>query len=305
MSFITPLKQCILIVFVLTFAFKSSSQESYFKWEGRILSKNGKAIEFAHIQINSDGKYLLFMSDANGFVNIMNSAISPTDSVIVSCIGFLTKKMTASSLFSSDSIILTGIHYKIGEVVVKPKKCKTVTIGNKKRRPIGHTQISYNTQSALKISSHNINGQILSVQIYMYNKSETEWKYRPFRLRLYEGGEGIGKELLKNEIIASLQSDDSNWVTINLAPFKIDMPSKGVIVSVEALSAEYYIRYGYIESVISKNGLVNSISVGWTFDGIRGGKGIESWRYSEYNGWHQRNSKNNFLYKINIEVCEE
>ena len=139
----------------------------------------------------------------------------------------------------------------------------------------------------------------------MYNKSETEWKYRPFRFRLYEGGEGIGKELLKNEIIAYLQPDDNNWVTINLSPFNIDMPSNGVVVSVEALSAEYYINHGYIETVISKNGLVNSISVGWTFDGIRGGKGIESWRYSEYNGWHQRNSKNNFLYKINIEVCEE
>ncbi|MDD2279518.1 MAG: hypothetical protein PHD06_12450 [Bacteroidales bacterium] len=299
------LKFCISTVFVLTFSIQSTSQEAYVSWNGRIVSEENLSIEFVHIQINANNRHFLFMSDDNGVVNILYNNSSPSDTAIISCVGYETKKIAVSSLASINSIILSKRYYEIGEVVVTPRKCKTVTIGNKKKKPIGHSQMYFNTQSALNILNPGICGKIKSVSIYMYNRYEKAWKYRPFRLRLYEGGDSIGNELIKNEIIANLPSDKKNWVTINIAPFNISLPSSGIVVSVEALSAEYYFRNGYIESVISKNGLVNSISVGWTFDGIRGSKGIESWRYSEYNGWHQRNSKNNFLYKINIEVCEE
>lgn len=281
-------------------------QEQFFSWEGSIKDEIGKRIEYAHIQLNSEHRHYLFMSNEAGDVKIQYSNPKYSDSLIISCIGYTTLQMAISELKEKNYIVIKEASYQINEVTIKPGKCKLITLGNKKNIPIGSSQVSFNAQNALFVQNQYINGKIVSINIYMHNgHKEKNWEHRPFRLQLYDGHPIGGKKLINNEIIVSLPANEKNWVTINLSDFNISMPTNGVTISVEALSKDFYLNNGYIDTVITESGIINSIAVGWTFDGIRGSKGIESWRYSEYNGWHQRNSKNNFLYKINIEVCEE
>ncbi len=279
--------------------------QSFFCWEGTIQEVNGKGVEFAHIQINTIGKHYLFMSNEVGNVKIQYSNSQPSDSLIISCIGYVDMKMSVNTLKEKNNIILENAVYQIGEVIIKPRKCKIVTLGNKKSINIGSAQIPFNGQRALYIQNPSIDGKIVSVKIHMTDGYKVKGsKHRPFRLRLYEGHPMDGKELLDNEIIASLPASKRNWVTINLSQFNLNMPANGITVSVEALSVNFYINHGYIDNVFLKSGVTYFIAVGWSFDGLYGSKGVESWNFLEYKGWYQPQTTNNFLYKINIEVCD-
>jgi hypothetical protein len=298
-------KVLILICFTFYASSQSYPQDTRFNWQGHVVSEDGKPIEFAHIQINAKGKYYLFMSDENGYVDIKYSNASASDSILISCIGFGTRRMLASSLITSHTITLTKTHYTIGEVVVKPQKCKVKTIGNKKRKPIGHSHIGYNSVYALHIVDPKVKGKIEAVKVYMHDMYDKTWKYRPFRLRLFEGDKIFEKELVHEEIIASLPSDGKNWVTVNLSQFNIDIPDNGITVAVEALSADYYLQHGYIESIISDDFLVNSFAIGWTVDLFN--NSLVSYSFRARGSSLPREEKlktNNYMFQILVKTCK-
>lgn len=129
-------KISILIVLAFCASSQSYPQDTQFNWQGHVISEDNEPIKFAHIQVNAQGKYYLFMSNEDGYVDIRYSNASASDSIFISCIGFTTKRIHTSSLTAKHTITLIETHYTIGEVVVKPQKCKVKTIGNKKRTPI-------------------------------------------------------------------------------------------------------------------------------------------------------------------------
>ncbi|MBE9468874.1 MAG: hypothetical protein IMY72_11240 [Bacteroidetes bacterium] len=240
------------------------------------------------------------MTDKTGMVEIQYPNFSKSDSIIFSCIGYKLKIAPCIYLKKNEEFILKPEIYKIKEVVIKPKNVKTVKLGNRNIFTIQSAQVGFNYQKALYIPNKGIKGKISSVRIYMHDFWENNWKFRPFRLRLYEGGYPFVNEITKETIIASLEPKRNHWVEIDLSNFNFDFPENGILVAVQALSAKYYKEYAYIKHDIVKQRL-NSLSVGFTLT-KKSSLDIQSWdHYSQEQGWI-KNSDFNPYYLIQIEV---
>lgn len=281
------------------------AQNNIFSWEGTILDANDEGIPLVHIQVNGSSRHYLFVADEKGYASIRYSSPSLSDSVIISSIGYATIKLHINELKGLSSVGLQSLSYELNGVEVKPQKPKMVTLGNKKSMPIGYAQVGFESQNVLYVPNPGLRGTIMSVNIYMSDISRTaEWRYRPFRLRLYEGSPIGEKELIEEEIVAVLPKGKDNWVTINLSHLNIYLPEKGIGIAVEALPFQYYLEQGYIDKEVTEEGQVNSIAVGWSFDGIYGNRHLESWTFYKYRGWEMTTTKNNYLYRISIKLIK-
>lgn len=282
------------------------AQKDSFAWSGLVLSQNHTPLEFAHVQVISKGKHFIFMTDHKGYVNIRYENYSDTDSLMVSSMGFETKRVLCKSIVESDHIMLASKVYELNEVIIKPGK--RITLGNPARSSFRSGQISFNSIGALYIPFDGTKGQIMKVRIYMHDFSQRDWKYRPFRLRLFDGESVVGNELISDTIIAKLGPKSSHWVEIDISHFNVEMPESGVFVAVQGLSKEYYLQNGYIESATIREGKsmrVNSFSIGITKDN-RSGQDIRSWHYlSSRYGWFQRTFGNNLYYYYMIQIILE
>lgn len=253
----------ILIALFLSLA--CNAQNKDYTWKGKVGSKENNEIKFAHIQVQADGHYYLFMTNDDGYVEIIYPNFNITDSVLVSSIGYKTKKISCSDLKQKELIILESEIYQIKEAIITPKKYKVKKLGNKNIFTIRSDQIDFNQQHALYIPNRGIEGKVTSVRVYMHDFSEKEWKYRPFRLRLFEGDFPFEKEIIEDKIIASLETKVGHWVEIDLSNFNIDFPQNGILVAIEALPYDYYKRHNYIEHRVVR-GRINSFSIGFTAD---------------------------------------
>ncbi len=252
-----------------------NAQNTKYIWMGKIKSEDKKTVEFANIQVIAKGKYYLFMSDNNGNVEVTYPEYHTSDSVIISRIGYKTKKISCSELKHKEVLIIETETYKIDEVIVKPAKHKIKKLGNKNWFTINSYSIGFKSQAGLYIPNRGIEGKITTVRVYMSNFSDKNWRYRPFRLRLFEGGYPFNKEITKAPIIASLKRKRGHWAEIDISNFNFDFPKNGVLVVIEVLPYQYYKQNGYINSIFVTDKsfrdlkkrplrLLNSLTIGFT-----------------------------------------
>ncbi len=284
------------------------AQDGKYTWTGQIKTTNNKKVEFANIQVKTKGSYYLFVADNKGYAEIKYPQYHVTDSVVISSIGYKTKAISCAELKQKKIVMLEKEIYNIDEVVVKPIKYKTIKLGNKNWFTIRSSQISFNFQSGIYIpNDKNIKGKLTTVRVYMHSFFHKNWKYRPFRLRLFEGKYPFKKEITQDTIIASLKTKRGHWVNIDVSNFNIELPKNGIFVVVEALSFEYYKKNGYITHSCIDGGVTNSISIGATGGPKTRDKVI---CYDRYNGneahliqlkkWKQTDK--NWYYLIQIKV---
>lgn len=281
-------------ILLVLIAVQVYSQNNIYSWSGTVNSTNEERLPYAHIQIKTQKQHYLFMSDEKGSIDIEYYPYTQNDTILVSSVGYKTFMISNDKLTKLKSIYLEKEIYEISEVTVLPKKYKFITLGNLKNSTIRSTQILYDAQKALYIPNNGVNGKIDKVKIYVNDFSEGKWKYRPFRLRLYDGEKIVGKELINQEIIACLAPKEKNWVEIDLSYFNIDMPKEGLIISVNALSYDYYKNHGYVNSKTINRNRINSISIGTTKNSKSNLK-LESWDYfNQSTGWTQKFCKDEY-----------
>lgn len=300
------MKKGFLIVILILRIIDTWAQDRSLVWNGQVVSKQEKGIEFVNVQIKSGSTRYLFTTDEQGYLSILYNNVSIEDSVSITCIGYKTQKISCNTLNTLKQIKLEEDVYLIGEVVVTPQKVKLVKFGNLRNFTFRSSQISFDNQSAIYIPNTGIDGKIMSVRVYMIDYASHDWKYRPFRVRLYDGTQIVGKELIKEEVIASLKPNKNHWVDIDISQLDLSFPKSGVVVAIQALSKEYYLKNGYIKSeTIRSHGKdrINSISIGWASDGGSDSK-LQSWMYiNKVTGWTQKynfDEKGNFLIQITV-----
>ena len=274
---------------------------------------DSSGVPFALVQIVSGNRHYIFESDKNGLVDIRYSTYSPNDSIFISNISYQDEKLRIQEIIDQQKLYIKPKIYEVKEVVVTPPKLEYEKLGNPKKKSIFSDQLGFNQQSALFISTKNRSGKLEKIRVYMQNSGEKGWKYRPFRLRLYKGrvlGEQliIEKELITDELIASLKSRYGNWVVVDISRYKLELPETGLVVAIQALPYEYYKKNGFIKTkTVDDNlyGIINSIAIGFT-NKVRNREDIQPWEYfNETTGWTQEFNHGKHYYMIQAVVSKE
>jgi len=298
------MKKQIIIPFLFIYSFVSA-QQNEFKWEGTITSTNNEVLKFVPVQIETKDKYFMFMSDEFGKIDINYNEYFNTDTLVIASLGYNIKKIACKKLLQTKQIVLEKTDYLIKEVIVSKHKIKYEKLGNLYEHTLNSTNSCFNTINALYIPSDGLVGKIKGVRIYMKIISDKESKYRPFRLHLYKGDKVVGEELIKKELIVSLNPKGKrNWAEIDLSMFDIDLPKEGVFVAIETLSPEFYKKNGYIKTeTTGRYNACNSIAIGWTRK-TKSNSNIKSLycAHTHANWYPSKSFKNYYYYLMQIVV---
>jgi hypothetical protein len=296
----------LLISFFHTTGFCQDS--NVFSRQIHVISTNKRIpVPYAYVIISSSNRNLVFATDEFGIGNIHFDNYSTSDSILVSSIGYKTFKSLLSKI--EDEICLELIEYKINEVIIRPVKTKTLKLGNLANNAIGSFQIPFNGKKVLFIPNEGITGKIKTIRYYMHDLSNKEFKYRPFKVILYNRDSisgMVGTNLLKKDLIVMLPRKEGNWIDVAISQSNIMFPQSGIFVGLEVMPYNYYLKNGYIKSMTvleNDHNRVNSLSIGTTFK-RHSNLDIQPWDYfTPLEGWTQRYESNHFpLIQITIET---
>jgi hypothetical protein len=188
-------------------------------FEGKIISQDTKEpLPFTTIEIKAlqTGTY----TDDNGNFKIAVPEKNLQDTIEVSAIGYDKKTMKISELKSS-AINRIELKYKVfvlKEVVIKPKKIKTIIAGTTEIKPWSPEVANiFGAQKGCYIANKSGNsGLIKAVSYYIYNLGYTN---APFRIRIYRYNKVKkcpGEDLLKENIIVT-DNNGPGWFRVDLA----------------------------------------------------------------------------------------
>jgi len=278
----------IYLLILISLNIQASASIKNFNWSGNVLSTNNNELSFAHLQISTNTTDYLFMTDKDGLVKINYPNFTSKDTLIVSCIGYETRKINCSDLLKHFEIRLEGEVYGISEVSIIAKKTKSYKLGNLIKHSFRSSQIGFSNKAGLFIPYNGKSSKIKSIKVYIHSIGNKNSKYRPFRLRLYKGHFPFKEQITPKEIVAALKPNKNHWVSIDLSQYDINFPEEGLLIAVQAFSADYYLKHGYIKSKYINGNHLNSIGLGAT-TGDRTKLDIEGWNHNYYtNKWKQQ-----------------
>lgn len=278
----------IYLLILISLNLQVSALVNNFKWSGKVMSKGNKELKFVHLQVETQTTDYIFMTDKDGLVKINYHNFTSTDTLTISCIGYKTKKISCNDLVTENEIRLEDEVYKIGEISIKAKKTKSYKVGNLIKHSFRSSQIGFSNKAGLFIPYNGESSKLKTIRIYMHSIGNRSWKHRPFRLRLYKGRFPFKEEITPKEIVAVLEPNKNHWVSIDLSQYNLDFPKEGLMIAVQAFSADYYLKHGYIKSKYINGNILNSIGLGAT-TGNRTKLDIEGWKHNYYtNKWKQR-----------------
>jgi len=199
--------------------------------------KTKKGIIYATLEIKTikTGVY----TDEEGRFSISIPPKNLNDIVEVSSLGYERKTFIAKDLsYSIKAIELKQEDIRLKEVVILPKKMKTVKLGTTEKVPWNYVMaIDFGRMVVTHINNKkNKKGYVRSVSCYIdsHGKSET-----PFRIRIYgvdKANNGPGMDLLKENVIVTSNKKDA-WLTIDVSKYGIDFPEDGMFVGIEWINA--------------------------------------------------------------------
>jgi len=286
------------------------SQEPAFWWQGKIVSKiKQEPVSYAALKVQTETNTFAFVANEEGEAEILSTKILPSDSVIISSIGFKPYKTSCLNLLNNQVVTLEPFSYSLDEVVVKASINKAVRIGNLAKFSLNAFTADYGEILALYIPANGLKGKVRKLRFYMHDIINQENIYLPFRIRLFECdtiNKTAGADLLKDYLIASLRDKKNNWVEVDVTSFNISLPEGGIIVGAQILPKSYYLAKKYFSkenAVIEflKGHTAKVPSFGSTSSILESKEGIFSLGYSNTDGWVRAFDDNSNLL-INIEV---
>jgi hypothetical protein len=245
------MKTYFMLLFLLISFVYSSGQSILLK--GRILdAETNEPLQFATIEIYSLRTGTI--ANENGVFEFpADSENHNLDTVEFSYLGYTKTRISMADFLTSKdkNIFLKPSHVSLGEVVVMPKKYKTVMLGIADNKPESK-QISniFNSKIGNYIANaKNKVGWIKSVSYYMDAEGHPE---TPFRVRIYDLNKEKncpGNDILNENLIVSARK--SGWFKVDLTKYNIQFPIDGMFVMMEWINSGD--QYFYEKEMPKKN----------------------------------------------------
>lgn len=227
------------------------SQEALF--EGKVIDQQTKQpITYATIEIKTQktGTY----TDSAGNFSIGYKSLY--DTLEFNSLGYEMKKYCIRNLNSPMNMIELEPHiFELNEVVVVPKKVKTVRLGTTSRKP-WRFQIAniFGGQYGTYIKNeYKKTGHVKAVSFYI---TEIGFPDAPFRIRIYakdQINECPGKDLLNESVIVS-NTEGEGWFTVDISEYGIYFPLDGIYVMMEWVYSGDQYYYDFEHEIKSKDG---------------------------------------------------
>jgi hypothetical protein len=184
------------------------------------------------------------------FANSQNQNI---DTVEFSYLGYAKRKFSVADFLRLENkiISLKSSNISLGEVVVMPKKYKTVELGIFDKKPESKqvTNVFNNRIGNYITNKKQQIGWIKSVSFYIDAEGHPE---TPFRVRIYDLNREKncpGNDILNENLIVS--ATESGWFTIDLTNYNIQFPIEGMFVMMEWINSGD--KYFYEKEMPKKN----------------------------------------------------
>jgi hypothetical protein len=248
------MKACFNVLALITFISicnYGSGQENMLY--GRVIDQQSKQpIAYSTIEIKTSktGTY----TDSSG--NFSIKIEDPSDTLEFNSLGYEMQKYPASNF--RDSIITIELipHiFELQEVIVVPKKVKTIRMGTIARKP-WRFQVAnifggqYGTYIKNEIQKA---GYVRAVSFYI---AEVGFPDAPFRIRIYakdQENQCPGKDLLKESVIVS-NPNGEGWFTVDISEYGIEFPMEGMYVMMEWVYSGDQYYYSFEHELKTKEG---------------------------------------------------
>jgi hypothetical protein len=222
--------------------------------KGKVLDINTKepiAYAVAEIKSLKTGTY----TDSSGNFSLNIPEKNVNDSVEFSFLGYERKKLIIKNLGTKYTIELKQTYFKLKEVVVVPRKTKTIRIGITAKKP-WRFQIAniFGGQYGHYIQNKNKKpGFVKAVSFYI---AKPGFSNAPFRVRIYgrdKKNDCPGEDLLNENVIVS-NSNGEGWFTVEISKYHIDFPTDGMYVMMEWVNSGDKYYYDLEQPIKSKDG---------------------------------------------------
>jgi hypothetical protein len=206
--------------------------------------RTSQPIPYASIGVSS--KPLGTVADAHGTFPLSHIRAAPSDTLVISCVGFQTQKMTLQDLGHRPEIRLAPQTQTLAEIVVRGRKPK--------RAIIGHNWVSaftsYGFYTTADTVPHARLGREIGVLLHIKHPtllenfhlftSGRDFKSVMFRLNIYAFENGQPRHsLLRQDIIFTVNGQQRGWTDVDLRPFAITLAGpQQVVATVEWLGSE-------------------------------------------------------------------
>lgn len=179
-------------------------------------------------------------TDSEGLLSLKD-VVNSADSVIVSCLGYESKRLSLVHLSIQDinTIELESKVYTIQAIEIKPEEFseKGVTLNEiiKKNYPIGEISGQYTQQSARKFELTTEQGRSLLKSVNFLVKRHSSHQISTFKVRIYAVNPNSGKpgvDLLTNTIIRTVHKNDE-VIKVDLSKYSIVVSDPGFFVAFE------------------------------------------------------------------------
>lgn len=205
------------------------------RWKGLVTSsKNSEAVSFATIAVYPSFK--VFTADELGQVEI---AYRTTDTLKVSCLGYLTKSILGKDLRYLSEMSLQPVIYQLDEVKIS-NKIRSEWWGSRGKRTNVSLTLSPGGKLAVFIPNHELSsGRINKVRYFLASFMSDGYRV-PFRVQLYKvGRKGQPADPMINDVLM-VQSEKRRWFEVDISQYQVALPPEGFFVGIEFLSNDEY-----------------------------------------------------------------
>lgn len=264
----------------------------YYSISGHIIEES-TFNSLPYISVSLLGQPIGVIADQSGYFELdIPLKGQKTDTLIFSSLGFYRDTMIlAAGIEEQITQLMLPKTYPVPEITIRPMEYVSERLGNMKDKPSGSLYLdTHGQQTALRIENpFQLKGIIQSVEYYLSKKGNTE---APFRVRIYEV-DSTGKpgtDLIDDAIVVKPEID-RGWYSVDISMLGIEMPQKGVFVSIEGVFPDDYESYfGSSEFIdladqskqINTNDLIYGQRVGYNRKGKK-----DTWHYSINKIWFQ------------------
>lgn len=159
------------------------------------------------------------------------------DSLVISCIGYKSKKVYLPQLVNRGQIEikLEPSQEELAEVMVQPRKLKSLEVGLAKRRSQHDLGATAKRPYARYLeNTYHLDGFISTVSVYVTTRGIPT---APFRINILAVDEvtGAPSEPLSSKDFIVQAKEGNEWVTIDVSKELISFPPFGFFVSIQAL----------------------------------------------------------------------